>query len=146
MLCTTYDLLVLLSSRQILEWRGKLTSKLGSWGESKAAQYLVAHGYQILERNFNIWEGEIDLIVAKDDVIHFVEVKTRASVKFGSPEESMHARKRERLLRAGFRYLEEKAMEDVAFQFDLVAIVCDSNRRVVRLTHHEDVIGMDMIE
>jgi putative endonuclease len=123
-----------------------LKSGLGAWGENKAAEYLGDHGYQILERNFRVWEGEIDLIAVKDEVIHFVEVKTRSSQRFGSPEESMHARKRSRLLRAGFCYLEQNFDENVSYQFDLVAIVCRPDQRVIRLTHYEDVIGMDALE
>lgn len=122
-----------------------MKSELGSWGESKAAEYLRDQGYQILERNFRVWEGEIDLIVELDGAIHFVEVKTRSSERFGSPEESMHARKRARLLKAGYSYLEQESDENVPFQFDLVAIVCSTDQRLIRLTHYEDVIGMDML-
>ena len=123
-----------------------MRSGLGAWGENKAAEYLCDHGYQILERNFRVWEGEIDLIAEKDEVIHFVEVKTRSSQRFGSPEESMHARKRARLLRAGFCYLEHNADQHVSFQFDLVAIECHPDQRIIRLTHYEDVVGMDTLE
>jgi ribonuclease HII len=49
----------------------------GEIGETAAARYLTAHGYRVLERNWRIKAGEVDIIAEKDNVIHFVEVKYR---------------------------------------------------------------------
>ncbi|WP_276661388.1 YraN family protein, partial [Syntrophomonas wolfei] len=63
-----------------------MNRELGLWGEELAAQYLGKKGYKILERNFYTRYGELDLVCEKDDNIVFVEVKTRRSTRFGSPE------------------------------------------------------------
>lgn len=51
--------------------------KIGANGERKTANYLKRHGYKILDRNFRLKTGEIDVIAQKGDIIAFVEVKTR---------------------------------------------------------------------
>ncbi|MGD2058456.1 MAG: YraN family protein [Anaerolineales bacterium] len=119
---------------------------IGAWGEEQAVRYLVQNGYRVLARNYRIWEGELDIIAQKGETIIFVEVKTRTSNKFGTPEDSLHIRKQRRLLRAGIQFLEEHALQDEYFQFDLIAIECSPNRIIERLTHYEDVIGMDDLE
>ncbi|MGD8732125.1 MAG: YraN family protein [Anaerolineales bacterium] len=122
-----------------------MTQKLGSWGEKEAVHYLESKGYMILERNFNVLEGEIDVIAEKEDCIHFVEVKTRSSNRCGSPEQSLDLKKQRRLLRAGFEYLDRHLIEGWGFQFDLIAIECTPSREVIRLTHYQNVIGIDSI-
>src|SRR4030065_2955242 len=70
---------------------------LGHLGESMAAAFLEREGYAILERNWHTPYGEIDLIALFNDVIAFVEVKTRASTSLGPPEISITARKQEHM-------------------------------------------------
>jgi putative endonuclease len=65
------------------------TSYFGNLGEIFAQKLLETKGYKILKRKFRSTFGEIDLICLKDDTLVFVEVKTRWSKKFGSPEESV---------------------------------------------------------
>ena len=62
---------------------------LGKWGEEKAVVYLKDHGYKIIETNFSCKLGELDIIAYKNDVLHFVEVKTRKTDTYGSPAESV---------------------------------------------------------
>ena len=57
----------------------------GRRGEDAACAYLLRHGYSIIERNYRCRRGEIDIIAAKDGGAVFVEVKTRRSLKFGTP-------------------------------------------------------------
>ena len=61
---------------------------IGALGEKIAAEYLTGLGYVILERNFRSREGEIDIIAHKDDFLVFIEVRTRTSTSYGTPEES----------------------------------------------------------
>ncbi len=58
---------------------------LGKQGEEIAADFLKKKGMKILERNFRTPFGEIDVITEKNRKLHFVEVKTRRSTKFGKP-------------------------------------------------------------
>ena len=67
-------------------------------GEKIAAEYLTGLGYTIRERNFRSREGEVDIIADKDDFLVFIEVRTRTSNSYGTPEESVTAQKKERLL------------------------------------------------
>lgn len=53
------------------------TREIGNRGEESAANYLQTHGFKILERNWKIKAGEIDIIAEREGVIHFVEVKYR---------------------------------------------------------------------
>lgn len=57
--------------------------------EELAAKYLVRHGYQVLERNFRIRGGEIDIIAREKNTLVFVEVKARNSSTYGTPFEAI---------------------------------------------------------
>lgn len=61
----------------------------GKYGEDLACEYLKKQGYKIIERNFRIRGGEIDIIGIDRDTLVYVEVKTRSTPYFGSPEESV---------------------------------------------------------
>jgi len=62
---------------------------LGKRGEEIAKNYLLSHGYKILEQNFKARYGEIDIVAKEGSVLVFVEVKTRYSESFGPPEEAV---------------------------------------------------------
>ena len=76
----------------------------GKLGEDLAALFLKKYGYKIIERNFRIRGGEIDIIAVDDDTLVYVEVKTRTSQIFGSPEEAVTPRKIKFLIRAAKFY------------------------------------------
>jgi len=65
----------------------------GNNGENVAASYLLQNGYGILERNWRFKHWEIDIIAFRDNKLHFIEVKTRTSKKFGNPEQSVTEKK-----------------------------------------------------
>ncbi len=66
---------------------------IGKWGEKAAEEYLRGKGFIILENNVRTPYGEIDIIASIEDLIVFVEVKTRTSRSFGYPEEALTYRK-----------------------------------------------------
>jgi putative endonuclease len=79
---------------------------LGSFGESRVAQYREQEGDEILDRNWRIREGEIDLITLdKSGAFHFIEVKTRSSLAFGHPFEAISATKLHRMQRLAMGWL-----------------------------------------
>ena len=78
---------------------------LGDFGERMAAEFLVRQGYEVLEHNLRVPGGELDLIVEKDTVLVFVEVKTRSNTHFGQPAEAVDRRKQEHMRRAAAYYL-----------------------------------------
>ena len=77
----------------------------GKRAERRVALYLAAHGYTLLARNYHTRRGEIDLIARHGDCLVFVEVKSRSSDRFGTPEEAITAKKRQRLRWAARHYL-----------------------------------------
>ena len=62
---------------------------IGDRGEAAAIRFLEKKGYRILDKNYRCKSGEIDIVARDKDNIAFVEVKTRTSVEFGLPEESL---------------------------------------------------------
>ena len=70
---------------------------LGAWGESLAADYLRAHGYEILAANYRCRGGEIDLIAQKGRFVAFVEVKLRADARFAQAREFVDRQKQDRI-------------------------------------------------
>src|SRR3989338_1996330 len=80
------------------------TKSQGDIGEELACKYLLANGYKILERNFRIRGGEIDIVAVDGKTLVYVEVKTRTSYQFGRPEESVTLRKLKFLERAAKFY------------------------------------------
>lgn len=69
------------------------TRSFGKLGEDYATELLARSGYKILTRNFRSKFGEIDIVAQDADTLVFVEVKTRWSKKFGSPEEAVNPQK-----------------------------------------------------
>lgn len=74
---------------------------LGSSGEDYAAKLLSERGYQVIARNFRTKVGEIDIVAREKETLIFVEVKTRASTKYGLPHEVVNQKRILRITRAG---------------------------------------------
>ncbi len=97
--------------------------QVGARYEAKAADWLVARGYRIRERNFRCRLGEIDLIVEKDGVLVFVEVKYRRDAICGAPQEAVGYRKQQRISNAASVYLyTRKYPTDTPCRFDVVSV------------------------
>lgn len=99
---------------------------LGKSGEDTAEQFLKGKGYRILERNFSLKIGEIDLIALDGDTVVFVEVKTRRTDGFGTPAEAVTRRKQDQIVKAALVYLSMKKLRDVSCRFDVIGISLNS--------------------
>ena len=97
-------------------------TRLGNQGEEMAAQYLLAEGLEVLERNFRTRYGEVDLVARDGPAIVFVEVRTRRSATFGTPEESVTVRKRQKVVLAAQQYLQDHGLDQAEWRVDVVAI------------------------
>ena len=95
--------------------------RLGRQGEDRALVHLEAQGLTLLERNFLCKSGEIDLIMLEGPMLVFVEVRQRASSRFGGAVYSVTPAKQQRLLRAAQYYLLRHKIPPPC-RFDLVAI------------------------
>jgi putative endonuclease len=108
-----------------------LRRKLGDHGEDLAAAALKKRGYKILERNYVTPLGEIDLVARQGRYLVFVEVKTRKTAAFGSPQEAVHPKKQARMRRLADYYLKQKRLENALVRFDVVGIaMADGGCRV----------------
>ncbi len=95
--------------------------RVGVQGEAVARRFLEKIGFRIVEENFACPLGEIDLIAEDGDVLVFVEVKARRSVRFGGPAEAVHAKKQRQILRVAEAYLRERRLR-VPCRVDVVAV------------------------
>lgn len=99
--------------------------QLGKRGEALAWSFLRKHGYSILEKNFRTRFGEVDIIAEKEGVLIFTEVKTRRNNNFGSPEEAVDWRKRQKLSRVAEAFLQARGLENQPARFDILSVIWD---------------------
>jgi len=93
----------------------------GLFGEFVGVLYLEKIGYEIRERNWRFSRDEIDCVATKDGVLHFIEIKTRRSLRFGFPEQAVGKKKRISLFRAATAYQQQHpGWEKICF--DILAI------------------------
>jgi putative endonuclease len=97
-------------------------TNIGNIGEDIACEYLKKIGYKILERNFRIRGGEIDIIAKDKDTLVFVEVKMRSTNLFGTAKESIVFHKITSLKKCALSYNQMVRWEGKPYRFDLVAI------------------------
>ncbi|MBF0421052.1 MAG: YraN family protein [Magnetococcales bacterium] len=99
---------------------------LGRQGESLAAEHLKKHAYEILEKNYAIRQGEIDIIARKNDNLIFCEVRTRSlrpTVAMDTIAESVHGVKQNRLILAAESYLQKHPeLVGCCCRFDVILV------------------------
>jgi putative endonuclease len=110
-------------------------NELGTQGEKFAFEYLLSKGFEILEKNYRYLKAEVDLVVKKDELIIFVEVKTRATDYFGRPEESITKSKQKLLIEAADHYILSNDLKNEV-RFDAISIII--NKKGVSINHIED--------
>ncbi len=95
---------------------------VGKKGEDLAAEFLKAAGYDILIRNYRCVFGEIDIIAEESACLVFVEVKARASSRYGSPKAAITERKKKQISRTALEFINRKKLSGQRARFDVVAI------------------------
>ncbi len=98
---------------------------LGRSGEEAAVGYLKKKKFRIVERGFRFHRGEIDIVAYDKETLVFVEVKTRHSGDFGSPEEAVTPTKQAQLRRLAEAYLALKNLGSIACRFDVLSVKTD---------------------
>ena len=121
---------------------GTLMSRkeLGDFGENYVSNYLKDLGFKVIGRNYHTKYGEIDIIATKDGKIHFVEVNTRKSLLFGTPEEAYSLKKQERIIKAALGYLKDNNINK-SFQIDLVALILNDKNEVLSIAMYDNAIN-----
>ena len=97
-------------------------TRLGGQGEETAREFLLGKGYQILAAKYRCRWGELDLVAQEGAELVFVEVRTRRSTAFGTPEESLTPAKVRRMVAACHHYLQNCAAPDTPWRIDLVTV------------------------
>lgn len=98
---------------------------LGAFGEGLACEYLESEGYRILERNFRCRAGELDIIAVQDDIVAFIEVKTRSSDKYGLPSDAVSAGKQRKIVKTALYYMQKNRLLGHMCRFDVIEITFD---------------------
>jgi putative endonuclease len=95
-----------------------MSRALGDIAEEKACRYIQGLGFQIIERNFTLRGGEIDIIAIKDEVLHFIEVKSGSSY---DPLYNITPEKLQHVINTAHRFMQKKNL-DLAYQIDAVSV------------------------
>lgn len=98
-----------------------------------ALTFLQKNGYRILETNFRHKSGEIDIIAKDKGILCFVEVKTRRSLDFGLPQESITAAKQKQIAKAALFYLSRNNLLEANARFDVVSVLYEGAGRKIEL-------------
>jgi putative endonuclease len=109
---------------------------IGRWGENQAAEYLAAHGHEVISRNVRTPYGEIDIVVRHKDLTVFFEVKTLVTSRDFFPEHNITRRKREHMLAAAEYYASQNAIDH--WRIDVLAVEGEPGGEI-RITHFENV-------
>ena len=114
--------------------------ELGIRGQQEAEKHLCQKDYHVLERNYRIRTGEIDLILQSGKYIIFVEVKYRGGLSHGTPGEAVGYRKQQKIIHTAMHYISRYGLENQDFRFDVVEVLeTDGN---VIVNHIENAFGM----
>jgi len=113
---------------------------VGRWGENIAVEFLEKKGYTVVDRNVRAAHGEIDIVAIIDDLLVFVEVRTRSSHAFAYPEESVTLRKQAYILAAAEEYLRLHPDTSDSWQFDLIAVEGRPGGNA-QIEHFENILG-----
>ena len=113
----------------------------GILGEKLAKDFLKKRGYHILETNYRCPEGEIDIVARHKDCLVFVEVRTKKSLEFGSPEESITPAKQTRMRATASHYRQTHNDLPLQWRIDVVAIELDQKGKPLRIELIENAVG-----
>ncbi len=113
----------------------------GILGEKLARDFLKKRGYRILETNYRCSHGEVDIVAKHRDFLVFVEVRTKTSLEFGSPEESITPAKKERMRATAFHYQQTHDNLPPLWRIDVVAVELNQKGEPSRVELIENAVG-----
>ncbi len=113
----------------------------GLRGEKLARDFLENGGYLILETNYRTPHGEIDIIARHKDALVFVEVRSKTTRKFGTPEESITPAKKERMRAAAYDYCQSHDDLPPDWRIDVVVVEIDRKDKPSRIELIENAVG-----
>jgi putative endonuclease len=116
------------------------TQALGALGERIAERWLVQRGWRVRARRFRSGHRDLDLVVERDGVVAFVEVKARRGSAFGDPLAAVHWRKQRELTRSACVWLQRHGRPGLACRFDAIGVLVEGSR--VRVRHVENAFAV----
>jgi putative endonuclease len=120
---------------------GIAAGALGALGERVAERWLVGRGWRVLARRYRVGHRDIDLIVRRDHVVAFVEVKTRYSPGFGGPVCAVGRGKRRHLWRAATIWIDRYGAPDLEYRFDVIGVLASGG--LIRIAHLENAFTVE---
>ena len=112
----------------------------GQRGEDAACNYLKSKGYEIIYRNWKTADGEIDIVALEDDILVFIEVKTRSNLNCGLPEDAVGPKKRKKYEILAADFLKSHDYVDMGLRFDVIGILSCGEKKVM-VRHHVNAFG-----
>ncbi|MBA7668506.1 hypothetical protein ES703_76618 [subsurface metagenome] len=113
----------------------------GILGEKLAKDFLKKRGYRILETNYRCPEGEIDIVAKQKDYLVFIEVRTKKSLEFGSPEESITPAKKKRMTATALHYRQIHNNLPLLWRIDVVAVELNQKGKPSRIELIENAVS-----
>jgi putative endonuclease len=113
---------------------------LGELGERIAERWLRQRGWRVLQRRFRWGHRDIDLVVEREGLVAFVEVKARRGDRFGGPVEAVNWRKQRELGRSARVWIHRHGRPVEAYRFDVVGVLVVG--RTVRIRHVENAFSV----
>ena len=116
--------------------------EIGNLGEDLAIKYLKQKNFLILDKNYIIYGGEIDVVAQDPDTreIVFVEVKTRSSTDYAWPEEAINQKKKQHLNKTAYQYMTDNyANTEWHYRFDAVSIELNFKIRQAKIVHFKAI-------
>jgi putative endonuclease len=115
---------------------------LGELGERIAERWLRERGWRVVQRRFRNGHRDIDLVVQREGLVAFVEVKARNGDRFGDPVAAVNWRKQMELGRSARVWISRHGRRDEAYRFDVVGVLV--NGTSVRVRHVEGAFALHL--
>ncbi|HEX9484112.1 MAG TPA: YraN family protein [Gemmatimonadaceae bacterium] len=116
------------------------TQAFGELGERIAERWLRDRGWRVMQRRFRSGHRDIDLVVERDGLVAFVEVKARRGIQFGDPVEAVDWRKQRELGRSARVWIARHGRGQESYRFDVVGVLVDGAQ--VRVRHVEGAFAL----
>ncbi len=115
------------------------SQEFGKFGERISAQYLVKNGFRIVETNYRCFEGEVDIIAEKEDLLIIVEVKSRQKIDSDETLLSITKSKQRKISRATADFMEKNQQFSEHFiRFDIITVIKAPHYDEYIITHYDD--------
>lgn len=112
---------------------------VGDFGEKAAIDFLQKKGFRIIDKNFRLRLGEIDIVAVKNKKLHFIEVKTRIGLSKGYPHEAINFYKIKRIEKLVNLYLKDKNMKNRKLSLDVISIILSGEKKIKNISFYESI-------